>query len=312
MSPEETTRSQRSGVKSQTGLRALRQHLRGAAGARATAALIAAIAAAAGAVQLVAPQPAAAAGGLQLERAAGSSPENDLAQKSAVAYCPAGKFVVGGGGAVWSLQPTSARLTSLRPSPNAFVAAAATAGLSGGADWRVAAYAVCADKSALGADRGKYKIVPGSTQGSARFKTALARCPAGTVAYGSGAEVPQNGRIGLQMNRTSGPLDISRATGRTDNGAYSGSWTLTSYAICAQPAGGVHSEGTIGPGAFVTHHCAPGDSVAGPGGGGGLVDGGPVWLKTLYPFSNFDVEVTMTGLLPDRQVLASPTCADRT
>jgi hypothetical protein len=112
------------------------------------------------------------------------------------------------------------------------------------------------------------------------------------------------------MTRTSGPLDISRATGRGDN-AYSGSWTLTSYAICALPAGGIHSEATIAPGVFATHHCTPGDSVAGPGGGGGLVDGGPVYLKVLYPFSNFDVEVQMTGFLPDRKVLASPTCADR-
>ena len=310
MSPAETTRSQRSAVKSRTRLRPQRQHLRTAARARACAALIAAIAAVAGAVQLAAPQPAAAAGGLQLERAAGSSLEDDAAQKAAVAYCPDGKFVVGGGGAVWNLHPTSARLTGLVPSPTAFVAQAATAGLSGGADWRVAAYAVCADKDVLGADRGKYRIVPGSTEGSARFKTALARCPAGTVAYGSGADVPANGRVGLQMTRTSGPLDISRATGRADN-ASTGSWTLTSYAICALPAGGIHSEGTIAPGVFTTHHCTPGDSVAGPGGGGGLVDGGTVWLKVLYPFSNFDVEVQMTGFLPDRQVLASPTCADR-
>lgn len=59
VSPGETTRRQRAGVKSEIGLRGLRQHLRGAAGARAGAALIAAIA---GAVQLAAPQPAAAAG----------------------------------------------------------------------------------------------------------------------------------------------------------------------------------------------------------------------------------------------------------
>ena len=80
------------------------------------------------------------------------------------------------------------------------------------------------------------EIVPGVTEGSARFKTALARCPSGTVAYGTGAAVPSIGRIGLQMTRTSGPLDISRATGRADNN-YSGSWTLTSYAIYARPAG---------------------------------------------------------------------------
>jgi hypothetical protein len=36
-----------------------------------------------------------------------------------------------------------------------------------------------------------------------------------------------------------------------------------------------------------------------------------VWLKVLYPFSYRDVDVEMTGLFPDHQVLASPTCADR-
>lgn len=178
----------------------------------------------------------------------------------------------------------------------------------GGPTWRVAAYAVCANRKALG---DKYTIVPGHTNGSARFKTALARCPAGTVAYGTGAAVPSNGRIGLQMTRTSSPLDISRATGRADNN-YSGSWALTSYAICAQPAGGLHAEATIAPGDALIHRCSSlTQVVAGPGGGGGLTDGGQVWLKTLYPHADNDVLVQMTGSLPDNQVLASPTCADR-
>jgi hypothetical protein len=237
--------------------------------------------------------------------------------KSAQAVCPPGKLVVGGGGAVWEQGPTSARLTGLVPAGNNFLAIAETQFHAGGPDWRVDAYAVCADREALGADRGKYQIardVTGddpSEMPTKTFKTAKATCPAGTVAYGSGALVPSNGRIGLQMNRTSGPLDISRATGRADN-AYTGSWTLASYAICAPPVGGIHSEGELDPGSFATHHCTGGDSVAGPGGGGGLVDGGPVWLKILHPFSNSDVEVQMTGLFPDHQVLASPTCADRT
>jgi hypothetical protein len=118
------------------------------------------------------------------------------------------------------------------------------------------------------------EIVPGVTEGSARFETALAGCPSGTVAYGTGAAVPSIGRIGLQMTRTSGPLDISRATARADNN-YSGSWTLTSYAICARPAGGLHAEREIAPGDALIHRCSNlTQVVAGPGGGDGLTDGG--------------------------------------
>jgi hypothetical protein len=36
-----------------------------------------------------------------------------------------------------------------------------------------------------------------------------------------------------------------------------------------------------------------------------------VWLKTLHPHADNDVLVQMTGSLPDNQVLASATCADR-
>lgn len=322
MSRPQTARRQRSATKTDIGgAGTLRPCLRRAAGARAWLALIAAIATIA--IQFAAAEPAAASGGLDLQRTATSSLlVHDEVQKMATATCPSGKLVVGGGGAIWSQKPgetNNARLTALIPTRTTFVAEAETQFLTGGPDWRVDAYAVCADAKALGDKAGKYRIVPAGNskeQERNKFKTAEARCPAGTVAYGTGAFVPSNGRIGLQMTRTSTPLDISRATGRADD-AYRPDprdppWVVTSYAICAQPAGGLHFDAELGPGNGLVHQCSNRSQVvAGPGGGGGLNDGGQVWLKSLYPHADNDVLVQMTGLFSDRQVLASPTCADR-
>jgi hypothetical protein len=174
-------------------------------------------------------------------------------------------------------------------------------------------YAVCANRDALDGYVIKHKTV----QVSSRFQHTAASCPSGTVAYGSGADVhlpgrnegDANGQVGLQLIRTSGPLDISRGAGRANN-TFSGTWELTSWAICAKPAFGVHAEGTVVQGAFGTHACKTlGDQVTGPGGGGGLTDGGPVWLQVIYPYANLRrVDVQLTGT-PIGGMVASAVCA---
>src|SRR4029453_1930338 len=100
----------------------------------------------------------------------------------------------------------------------------------------------------------------------------------------------------LQLNRTSGPLDISRAAGRESVIGYAGQWNLHSFAVCAQPQGQIHASDTVAAGARTTNYCSNGLYTHGAGGGGGLTDGGPVWLQEIYPHYDLrGVDVALTG-----------------
>jgi hypothetical protein len=157
-----------------------------------------------------------------------------------------------------------------------------------------------------------------STYSSSVFKSAEARCPGGTVAFGSGAQVgtnylvDHNGLVGLQLSRVSGPLDIARATAREDVTGTTRNWLVASFAICAEPRGDIRAEGTIAPGAVAAHTCSSGRLVYGPGGGGGLTDGGPAFLSAIVPSVRLEnVLVEMTDPLHPSigGMVASATCA---
>ena len=100
------------------------------------------------AVQAAAPNPAAATTGL--ERAAGSSALSDYPLKHAVAECDNDKYVVGGGAHIWDDGRKQARLTGLSPTTaGTFIATAETPGLTASYEWKLRAYAICADKTSL-------------------------------------------------------------------------------------------------------------------------------------------------------------------
>jgi hypothetical protein len=274
--------------------------------------VLAAVAAIVGALQLAAPQPAAAISGLQRIEV-NSELTGPEPVKSATAYCPETKHVIGGGGYVQDRGYKLVRLVELVPySPSAgrdsFFVEAEAPNHSSDYPWEVTAYAICADRSVLGT---KYKIVPATVYNTSPmpFVTAAARCPSGTVAYGSGAALGTTGggQIGLQLNRTSGPLDISRATARESVAGYSGPWVLESFAICAPPQAQIHAHATVAFSAATRDFCDSG-RTHGPGGGGGLTDGGPVWLQEIYPFPDLSGEVVaMTGA-PVGGMVAHETC----
>lgn len=301
--------------------------MRAVVGRSRAAAAVAALAAVVGGLQLADPPPAdAAVGSLEPERRFGHSGEYDLSSpKTAQAFCPAGKRVVGGG--AWIQDPSNpdnpfarVRLTRMQPLGFNFDVTAEAPDHASRAPWRLDAYAICANADAL----KSYQIVPGqSSSNSHSFKDAQARCPTSprkTVAFGSGAAIyyaneryPGPARVGLQMVRTSGPLDIARATGHEASGGYGGNWSVVSWAICAEPAAGIHHQWTSVPERLPWHDgkytCAGGGFVHGPGGGGGLVDGGPVFLRGIYPSSDLrSVQVGMTGSLPDGRVAVNPNC----
>lgn len=235
---------------------------------------------------LVTAGPAAAVGDPQLVTASSSLGTDPT--PTANALCPTGTRVVGGGGRVFDFEQKLGRLTVLDPSFTGFRVEAESPNEANIGNWRVFAYAICADRDAL----EDYQIVSRSRFDNRTFKDTAAVCPSGTVAYGAGASAQfsaadgADGRIGLQLNRTSGPLDISRATGRVDTRFGSvGNWILVSKAICAKRAGGIHVEGNSSFGTSVTESCDAG-TVHGAGGGGGLTDGGLSWLYSIQPFNN--------------------------
>ena len=225
--------------------------------------------------------------------------------KSAEAYCPTGTLPAGGGGWVDDDGSNLVRLTGLIPRPRLgppgqeggyFEAVAeAPADLDRPFNWSVSAFALCAAGSALAG----YTLEFADSVGDHRsFQTAQAFCPPGTVAFGARAQVQEvyRGHVGLQLVRTSNPLDSARAAAHDDERLV-GPWHVTAIAVCAEPAGGIHAEGELDPGPAAAATCESG-FVHGPGGGGLSSGGGPVWLNKIYPNANLrTVSVGMTGPL---------------
>ena len=272
-----------------------------------------------GALWLAAAQPAAAFPGLEL-RQQDSLENRDEPHKRAVAQCPDRKLVVGGGAKVLDGARARVGLTTLRPGRppvgtpwgGTFLAVAEAVNGTRPYDWTLRAYAICAPREAL----ARYYIQwHESAFTSTDFKHTTARCPDYSLTYGSGAEVDtgaadETGKVFIQLYRTSGPLDISRAAGRTAPG-FEGRWDVTSYAICAVWRDQLFADGTIAPGPEASDRCLFG-FTHGIGGGGGLTDGGPVWLKKVEPHADLmGVDVALTGALDPSiaGMVAHQTCA---
>lgn len=262
--------------------------------------------------QLAGPEPAAAIPGLERK---GHWVLSDEPFKRVRAQCPAGKDVIGGGAWADDGGRKKVRLTSMQPlhdyggETDFFEAVAEAPHLFSGYDWHLGAFAICANPLP------GYKVVHGqfTERSSKTFQTAVAGCPSGTVAYSAGATILwAEGRVGLQLSRTSGPLDITRAAAREDTVPFAGEWQLASSAVCAAPRNGIHAEGEIAQGSEASSTCDGTSLVHGAGGGGGLTDGGPVWLQKVYPRHGLKaVDVALTGPLNPSigGMVAHHTCA---
>jgi hypothetical protein len=311
------------------------------AGLTRTARLVAALATAvavAGVAQLAAPPPAEAVPGLK--RVVSESDTNDRPWKTAIASCGDGQEVLGGGAVVRDGWRNQVRLTRSWPSGVAdidrdwWVAEAEAPNLRRDFEWSVSAYAICAPKWVL----DDHEIVARTVtfEDSPRFAHVESpRCPGNQVAYGSGAAVIgldaaggggtwgfPTGRLGLQMIRTSGPLDIARASAREAVGGYAGQWRLRAIAICADRRvhlnpgtpldSGVHAVGSLSFTNTAESLCPDGFRTHGPGGGGGLSDGGPSWLRAIHPHKGLGgVTVALTSPLAPSigGMVAHQTCA---
>jgi hypothetical protein len=243
--------------------------------------------------------------------------------KSVKAYCPDDMYVLGGGGEIRDDGHDIARMTSLHPvSPGGldyFEASAETFFEGQYEPWSLAAFAICAPESSL----DDYHVAAAQyiNQESDPYVKGSVGCRGDTVAYSAGASildfVPSfKGRIGLQMVRTSGPLDIARATAR-ENGPLDtpNPWWFYVYAVCAKKQGDIHVEGAGDPDGDleVTSFCN--DYVHGAGGGAsgpGISDAGRSWIKSIVP-SHALRSMTATMVGPDQPrggVVTSHTCAE--
>jgi hypothetical protein len=248
------------------------------------------------AVQLTAASVAGAIDGR--ERRLGTSAIDDEPYKVAVAKCSSKtKRVVGGGAAIREEGRKRVRLVGLIPhttngaAQDGFTAIAEAPDLYSPYDWEVAAYAICVDADELSRHQIVSAFVDVPTTGGP-FEDTAARCPSGTIAYSAGGQIIATGhntfslaagKIGLQLNRTSGPQDISRTTARERAEGTQLPWRLVSYAVCAKPPAEMNIRGTSSLGDEAKGYCDSGWDVIGPGGGGGLTDGGPSWLQDIIP-----------------------------
>jgi len=217
---------------------------------------------------LVGPVPASAAvPGLVYVTAA--SEFDSTVYKSVQVFCPAGTQVVGGSyelvGAEGSvvLDDFIPFVGSLR------VAAGEVVGPGERSDgttesWQVRGTAVCANTPA------GYTIVSStSTFTSGKARAARVFCPAGTVAIGAGSSLANGfGQISLADMENFGTS--VQAIAVDDEDGYSGSWSVTAYAICGVGLPGLHVVvGTSGTdSSFVkvaTASCPAGQVVIGAG-----------------------------------------------
>jgi hypothetical protein len=284
-----------------------------AAVAAALAALTGATYLASGPAAAAPTAPAASPPSLRKVTSNGTGFQSD-STRTETAVCGANERVVGGGALINDLDANQVRLSGIYPDRSGVffraVADEPAAGFSG--QWDFEAYALCAPLSGL---PGYQVVTSPAAFTTGTFQSRSRACEGGRKVIGTGAAVANGGRhVGLQLNRASGPLDISRATARVDTDEYDRSWTVISYAICIFPISGQNADGDVRPGPSGDGCCnnQTGTYVHGPGGGGGLTDGGPVFLQTVYPYGSLrSVMVVMTGKLYPHigGMVASAVCA---
>jgi hypothetical protein len=229
------------------------------------------------------------------------------------ASCPAGKRVVGGGGIVDGADGNAA-ITSLRPLTDRFEVVAVETDNGYAGSWWLRAFAICADPVP-----GLQIVASTSASSSLSSRSHGAACPAGTRVLGAGGRVNNaGGQVALQAVSTNVPM-ASQATvaGREDVDGYTGTWSLTSYAICANPVAGFSiatgfSAWDSSSAKLATATCPAGQKAHGPLYSIGAPKGDVV-LETLMPGGSMDSVTVVareeTGTTESWSVSALAICA---
>ena len=182
-------------------------------------------------LQVVTARPAAALPPLTLKTGT-SGVISPGALKWAQAFCRFDQVVVGGGAEVVGEPPHTTVITALEPhavegpTPPRFLVQARALRPDLNESWQLKAYALCAPEASM----QPYLIMKSTSSTSQlRFRAGTAKCPGGRVAYSAGVTTSNTGRFGVQMVRTSGPLDIARATVRAFSTAVPAPWRMSTY-----------------------------------------------------------------------------------
>lgn len=228
--------------------------------------------------------------------------------KFAVANCPSGTRVLGGGGWAFDNDAGKVHFTRLEPFHNTsldtYIAEAASEpGFTG--SWWLQAYAICAPAPA-----GLQIVTASTTSASPTFTSTFADCPSGKKLLGTGGQIFGGGReVGLQRSGPDTGATRSLSTAREDANGYSGNWSLTVYGVCVNAISGTQVTSTTASGSVTVTSC-PSGSVHSVGGGGPFFDAGPVFLTVLFPFSNgTGAEVAMSGTPSSGITSANAICA---
>jgi hypothetical protein len=230
-----------------------------------------------------------------LERAGGATGFTS-ANKSFNASCPTGKRLLGtgadiGGGSgqvgIAELIPNAAlRGMSVR---------AVEDGDGFGADWSLGGSGLCATPVP-----GLERVVAASPANSAN-KGATATCPAGKRLLGTGAAIGGGGgQVVLRELIPNAALTSVSAFGAEDDTGFSGNWSVTAYAVCANPVAGLElvtatsaTDSSSDKAAVAT--CPVSKLVTGVGGrlkGAG----GQVFMDDLISFPNPATGVQVVGI----------------
>ncbi|WP_326554408.1 hypothetical protein [Micromonospora sp. NBC_01813] len=177
--------------------------------------------------------PASAVPGLVF--VSGVSANNSNSSKEALAVCPAGTRILGGGGFIngGGRQVGFTRLQALGSSDQ-FAAAAAENGAYAG-NWQVHAYGICGSAPA-----GLEYIGFQTASNSNSFKSAAASCSAGKQLISVGARTTNGaGNVVIDDLRPGTTLTSVSVTGYEDEAGFAGNWTLWAYGVCANPLPGL-------------------------------------------------------------------------
>ena len=169
---------------------------------------------------------------LGLERVSLISDVDNSSPKTVTVPCPAGKRVVGAGGTTNG----QGQVMLDDVVPNAAVTAVTAAAIEDGdgyeGDWRLIAYAVCANPPP-GLQRVSASRFVSSED---EFADVTATCPAGKNLLGTGAELGGgDGRVTIDDLRPNGLLTANTVAGIETDFGNPDDWSVTAYAICANP-----------------------------------------------------------------------------
>lgn len=283
------------------------------------------LAAAVVAGQVTSPAPAAAVSGLQVVR--GISIIDSAATKSATAYCPAGKRVIGGGGGlVWDASSHTRQVVLTRMEPvhpaigqDYFIVTGHETTVATSIDWWLDAYAVCADPLS-----GLHIVEHRSAATPSGLKQVESVCDTGEKVLGVGAAIDNSaGQVGLHVMRASIIGTFSYAIASEDADGYGGYWSLAAFVVCADPVDGyqivqersVEEDSENEKVAVAT--CPAGKKVHGGGGSIAFHPTSHVSLTRVLLFPNSDptevhavtAETTATSAAWDF-IVAQAICAD--